>query len=134
VSADGIRDLESAGMTIGCHGMRHRPWRSIDDAVLRQELLAAKDALEAIVGQPVAQAACPFGSYDRRVLRTLRRCGFRTVYTSDRGTTSAHAWVQARNTVQGADRADLVEHILSSERRAFGAWQRGAKRAVKRWR
>jgi len=130
----GVRALASSGMTVGCHGLHHRPFRSIGDRALRDELLDAKRSLEAIVGGPVQVAACPFGSYDRRVLGTLRRCGFRTVYTSDRGTARSHAWIQARNTVHRGDRPDLLERIVSDERPPHRAWRRGAERAVKRWR
>src|SRR4051794_40406907 len=38
---------------------------------LRVELVDARRLLEDIVERPVCEAACPFGSYDRRVLRLL---------------------------------------------------------------
>ena len=134
VDAAGIRALDGAGMTVGCHGLRHRPWRSLDDHTLERDLVDARASLESIVGQPVAQAACPFGSYDRRVLRALRRSGFRTVYTSDTGTARPEAWIQARNTVHSGDAADLVERILHEQRPAHRAWRLRAKRVAKRWR
>src|SRR4051794_35750584 len=37
-----VTELAAAGMTIGCHGMRHRPWRGLDHATLREELVDAK--------------------------------------------------------------------------------------------
>ena len=77
----------AAGMTIGCHGMHHRPWRKLGEGELREETLVSRRRLEEIVGRPVTLAACPFGSYDRRVLRSLRRYGYDRVFTSDRGTT-----------------------------------------------
>ena len=55
-------------MGIGCHGMRHRPWRGLDEAALHEELVEAKAVLERIIERPVCDAACPFGTYDRRVL------------------------------------------------------------------
>jgi peptidoglycan/xylan/chitin deacetylase (PgdA/CDA1 family) len=134
LDAEGVRALSAAGMTIGCHGMRHRPWRALDDRALAEELMDAKGALEHLVQRPVAEAACPFGSYDRRVLRALRRCGYRTVYTSDRGTARADAWIQPRNTVSSKDSAGVVERIVSAERPAYRALPRRAKRVVKRWR
>lgn len=131
---DGVRTLAAAGMRIGSHGMRHRPWRQLDDGELREELVDSKRRLEAIVERPVTQAACPFGSYDRRVLRTLRRCAYEHVYTSDRGTSRAEDWIQTRNTVRRGDGADLVEHILSSERSWDYPLRRRAKLVAKRWR
>ena len=134
VDAEGVRALTSAGMSIGCHGMRHRSWRALGECTLREELVDAKGALEEIVGHPVAEAACPFGSYDRRVLRSLQRCGYRTVYTSDGGTARRNAWIQARNTVQDADATRLVQHILALEQSPYRAMRRRSKRMVKRWR
>ena len=75
----GVEELAAAGMTIGCHGMRHRAWRGLDDRALREELVDAKAMLEGVVDRPVTQAACPFGSYDRRVLRRLRESGYHHV-------------------------------------------------------
>jgi peptidoglycan/xylan/chitin deacetylase (PgdA/CDA1 family) len=134
LDADAVRALSAEGMTIGCHGMHHRQWRALDDRALREELMGAKDALEDVVQRPVAEAACPFGSYDRRVLRALKRCGYRTVFTSDRGTARAGAWIQARNTVSSKDGAGVVERIVSSERPPYRSLARRTGRVMKRWR
>lgn len=125
----GIRELAAAGMEIGCHGMHHRPWRGLDDAALHEELIDAKAILERVVQRPVTQAACPFGSYDRRVLRTLRGCGYRQVYTSDRGTARSSGFLQARNSVGPHDGPGLISRIASPE-----SPLRTVKRMVKRWR
>ncbi len=117
-------------MGIGCHGMRHRPWRGLGETELREEHVEAKAMLEQIVERPVTEAACPFGSYDRRVLRSLRGSGYRRVYTSDRGTTGPEDFLQARNTVGPDDRPELLAEIASLERTPA----RRAKLAVKRWR
>jgi peptidoglycan/xylan/chitin deacetylase (PgdA/CDA1 family) len=134
VDAAGIRALDSAGMAVGCHGLRHRPWRSLDSRTLERDLLDARATLESIVARPVVQAACPFGSYDRRVLRVLRRCGFRTVYTSDAGTARPRAWIQARNTVGARDTVPRLDELLSSRRSPSRTVRRQAQRVVKRWR
>jgi peptidoglycan/xylan/chitin deacetylase (PgdA/CDA1 family) len=129
----GVRTLADAGMTIGCHGMRHRPWRSLDERWLHEELVDARRALEGIIGRPVTHAACPFGSYDRSVLGSLRRCGYQRVYTSDRGPARPADWLQARNTVRRGDGADLLARICST-RRAHERLLRRATLAAKRWR
>jgi peptidoglycan/xylan/chitin deacetylase (PgdA/CDA1 family) len=130
----GVRELAAAGMDIGCHGMHHRPWRGLDEPALREELVQAKAILEEIVERPVTEAACPFGSYDRRVLRTLRSSGYRRVYTSDRGTTSPGDFLQARNSVGPDDQPDLLGRIASLDAPAHRSITRRAKLAVKRWR
>jgi peptidoglycan/xylan/chitin deacetylase (PgdA/CDA1 family) len=130
----GVRTLLDAGMTIGCHGMRHRPWRGLDNSALREELVVARQALEAIVEQPVTEAACPFGSYDRRVLAFLRRRGYERVYTSDRGPTRRDAWLQPRTSLESGDGAETVERTLSNGLSPFRVLSAQPKLVAKRWR
>src|SRR3954469_3754732 len=134
LDAAGVRQLAAAGMEIGCHGMCHRPWRGLEAGDLREELVDAKAILEDVVGQPVTTAACPFGSYDRRVLRTLRGSGYMHVFTSDKGTAHAGRFLQARNSIGPRDGAGLLERIAAIESRSHRALARRAKLAVKRWR
>jgi peptidoglycan/xylan/chitin deacetylase (PgdA/CDA1 family) len=129
----GLRALAASGMGIGCHGMRHRPWRGLDERGLWEELVDARRVLEEAVGRPVTEAACPFGSYDRRVLRFLRRHGYERAYTSDSGTVRPGGWVQARNTVHPGNAAGVVDRILIDGSIQNGL-RRRAKLAAKRWR
>ncbi len=92
-------ELHEAGMKIGSHGLRHRDWRGLSDGELRQELVGSRRALEELLGVEVDEAACPFGSYDRRVLHGLREAGYRRVYNSDGGSARVGAWLAPRNTV-----------------------------------
>jgi peptidoglycan/xylan/chitin deacetylase (PgdA/CDA1 family) len=126
--------LADAGMGIGCHGMYHRPWRHLTDSELHEEVVNARETLEAILGRPVAEAACPFGSYDRRVLKTLRRADYQRVYTSDCGTASGSAWLQARNTVTEQARTDLAAQLFKDPAPFHRAIGQRTKLAVKRWR
>lgn len=130
---DGVRALAAAGMAIGCHGMRHRPWRRLDERALWEELVDARRLLEQVVDRPVTEAACPFGSYDRRVLRFLRRHGYRRAYTSDRGTARPDDWIQARNTVHPGNAARVIDRVLA-EGSTHNVLRRHAKLAAKRWR
>ena len=130
---DGVRKLAAAGMKIGCHGMRHRPWRGLGEQALHEEVVEARTVLERVVGRPVTRAACPFGSYDRHVLRTLRGSGYHRVYTSDRGTAGSGDFLQARYTVGSHDDAALLERIAALDLSIPGALRRQAKLAVKRW-
>ncbi|MEA2155444.1 MAG: hypothetical protein QOE11_1584 [Solirubrobacteraceae bacterium] len=134
LSEDDVRALVAAGMGIGCHGMRHRPWRRLGDGALREELVDAKKLLEGVVGLPVAEAACPFGAYDRRVLAALRASGYQRVYTSDRGTARPDGWLQARNTLQNGEAIALVEHLLIGRTPVHNTLVRQPKLALKRWR
>jgi peptidoglycan/xylan/chitin deacetylase (PgdA/CDA1 family) len=125
---DGVRALAAAGMEIGSHGLRHRPWRRLDAPALAEEVVHARRRLEEVVGRPVVQAACPFGAYDRRTLRWLRRHAYEGVLTSDRGTTRTDAWLRPRNTVH---RDAGPAEIGRSGAPDLG---RRVKLTVKRWR
>jgi peptidoglycan/xylan/chitin deacetylase (PgdA/CDA1 family) len=134
VDEDGVCALADAGMGIGSHGMRHRPWRRLAERELHEELVGAKTLLENAVERPIAEAACPFGAYDRRVLRMLRRCEYRKVYTSDEGTAAPRDWLQTRNTVRRGDAGEVLERIARLDAPTYNALGRRAKQAAKRWR
>ncbi|HET9654076.1 MAG TPA: polysaccharide deacetylase family protein [Kineosporiaceae bacterium] len=103
LGARDVRALGEQGMSVGSHGMAHRPWPGLDDAALHEELVTAREVISAAAGQPVSEAACPLGRYDRRVLSQLRRLGYRTVHTSDRACAPEGAWMQPRFSVRRDD-------------------------------
>lgn len=98
-----VRELRRHGMGIGNHGMSHRPWRGMDPATRRQELVVARERLAEAGGAPVETAACPLGRYDRRLLADLRRLGYARVFTSDRRGAGRDSWLQPRYSVRAAD-------------------------------
>jgi peptidoglycan/xylan/chitin deacetylase (PgdA/CDA1 family) len=132
-----LGELHEAGMKIGSHGLGHCDWRGLSDAELQEELVGSRRALEELLSVEIDEAACPFGSYDRRVLHGLREAGYRKVYNSDGGSARVGAWLAPRNTVH---RELALERWLA--RAAGGAggalkWQSPAlagKRLVKRLR
>jgi peptidoglycan/xylan/chitin deacetylase (PgdA/CDA1 family) len=130
---DDLRELRSAGMSIGSHGMDHVRWRKLDPSGLHREIVLAKQILEDALAGPVATAACPFGAYDRRTLRALRAAGFTRVYTSDGGRASASDWLVARTTVTWRDSADSIDRLLNGSP-ITGRLARQAKGWIKRWR
>ena len=107
-----VRELVRAGMSVGSHGLDHRPWRTVSDQDLEAELGEAAQIIGATVGQPIREVACPFGSYDRRVLRAIRRHGFDRVYTVDGGAAARpDAWLQSRYTIRRRDTAAVIERL-----------------------
>jgi peptidoglycan/xylan/chitin deacetylase (PgdA/CDA1 family) len=99
LSADDVATLHAAGMRIGSHGLHHRNWRAISDDELELELRRSRTILAGIIDSEIAEAACPFGSYDRRVLKALRAAGYTRAYTSDGGTSSPSSWLASRTTI-----------------------------------
>lgn len=127
-----LRALADAGMSIGSHGLEHRAWRGLGAPALNEELDGAVAMLAAASGRPIHAAACPYGSYDRRVLTALRRRGFASVYTVDRRSSNPADWLQARYVIRDGDTPDDVRRF-GREGRARSVWQ-ATKGTVKRWR
>jgi peptidoglycan/xylan/chitin deacetylase (PgdA/CDA1 family) len=103
---DGVRELHRAGMAIGSHGWAHRDWRRLpwgNGVEVEEEMVRARRHLERLVGSEVTEVAVPFGSYDRHVLRALRRTGVSRVYTSDGGWARTGSWLQPRTSIHAAD-------------------------------
>ena len=134
VDREDIGRIHAAGMRVGSHGCHHRDWRTLTADELDAELVASRRALAEVVGDEVTEAACPFGSYDRRVLRALRRTGYRRVYTSDGGACQTGAWLMSRTTVhRDLPLQHWLELAAAGARHRPGPVLRG-KRLVKRLR
>lgn len=133
LSAEDVRSLRDAGMRVGTHGMHHVPWRRLDAGTAARELHEARGVLAEVVGLPVAEAACPFGEYDRRALALLRREGYAAVFTSDRRVASPNGWLQPRYTARRQDTAESLRREVLGASRADRVL-RGAVGVVKRWR
>ncbi|MEO8906538.1 MAG: polysaccharide deacetylase family protein [Microbacteriaceae bacterium] len=112
LNADDLRALRQHGMTIGTHGMRHRPWRGMDEQTQRLELVEAREILAEASDGPVDEAALPLGRYDRKVLGALRSQGYQAVYTSDRRPARRGAWIQPRYSVRAGDTIEAVRSTV----------------------
>jgi peptidoglycan/xylan/chitin deacetylase (PgdA/CDA1 family) len=134
LDAQGVRELSRRGMIVGTHGMHHRDWRTLRDEELEAEVADSIRVLRDATGRPVEIVACPFGSYDRRVLRVLRDAGMRTVYTSDHGWASADSWLQARNSIHTTDGLSLLVSGPNHGTAGLLGWLRRICRLYKRWR
>jgi peptidoglycan/xylan/chitin deacetylase (PgdA/CDA1 family) len=134
VDTGGVRQLATAGMQVGTHGMRHRSWRGMDERTRHEELTRARDLLAEAAGTAVETAACPFGAYDRGALAALRGAGYVQVFTSDRRRARAGAWLQPRYSIRRTDTIQYVrDQILATRPMAERA--RGAMAArIKAWR
>lgn len=134
LTRDDLNRLRAARMEIGSHGVNHQPWRQLPEEQLRVELEASRRDLEAACGGPIVQAACPFGSYDRRVLRALRRAGYERVYTSDGGVVGTQNRLLPRTTVTRRMSCDDVRRLVNEGPGAWAQLAMGAKRLWKRLR
>ena len=129
-----VRELAARGMTIGSHGMAHRPWTGLDQAAREAELVVARQQIEEAAGQPVTEAACPLGRYDRRLLADLRTLGYRRVYTSDRGQARPGSWLQPRFSVRQGDTPEGMRTTMLARPSLPAQAERAAKSLIKRLR
>jgi peptidoglycan/xylan/chitin deacetylase (PgdA/CDA1 family) len=118
-----VGEMQSQGMRIGSHGAAHRSWRNLSPDRLREEIVDSRRVLEGVCGAAVDIAACPFGSYDRRVLHRLRQAGYRSVYTSDGGASVEGAWLQPRLSVTRSMTLPAIQHLLHE---GIGIWEQHA--------
>lgn len=130
----GVRALADAGMTVGSHGMRHRSWRGLDERSGREELVSARAMIAEASGALVTSVACPFGSYDRRVLSALRQCGYLQVFTSDRRRARTGAWLQPRYSILRGDSVGRVREDILAPRPLRERIRCAAATRVKTWR
>jgi peptidoglycan/xylan/chitin deacetylase (PgdA/CDA1 family) len=117
LSVGGVRELTSAGMTVGSHGMRHRSWRNMDSQTRSEELIEARHVIADAAAAPVDSAACPFGAYDRGALAALSELGYKRIFTSDRRRAQPDAWLQPRYSVRSGDTIRKVRDNVIAEPR-----------------
>ncbi len=76
MSFDQLRQLRDAGMWIGSHTVSRPHLPGLPAYKLMFELRASREALEAVLEQPVTTLAYPGGAYDARVMRAAREAGY----------------------------------------------------------
>lgn len=89
MSWDQLREMQSAGMEIGSHGVHHRMLAKLSDEDLEYELRASKAALDAHLDKPIEVLSYPVGgsdAYDRRVMDAAARAGYRAACSYVGGT------------------------------------------------
>ena len=99
LSSSDLREMVAAGMSVGSHGLYHVAWPHLSSSDLDQELLQSRRILQDAAGCEVSTASCPFGKYNRTVLKRLRELRYSRIYTSDGGKVPANSWIYPRAAV-----------------------------------
>ena len=73
----GLRELASAGMEIGSHGLRHRALPGLPADEVRRETVESRARLEDLLGAPVTTFCYPYGAFDDRSVEAVREAGYR---------------------------------------------------------
>jgi peptidoglycan/xylan/chitin deacetylase (PgdA/CDA1 family) len=115
VDAADIARLRDAGMMVGSHGAAHVRWITLEDAELAEQVDRSVRVLSAILNRPARSVAPPFGAYNRRILRLLRRLGVTEVHTTDDGPVRSGAWVKPRFSITMDTPLEAVEARLAGQ-------------------
>ncbi len=78
-----IKELSSAGMTIGSHGLSHDYFTTMNESAIAMELKDSRRYLEDLIGKRVNDFAPPGGWIDERILSLAVDAGYENVYVSD---------------------------------------------------
>jgi peptidoglycan/xylan/chitin deacetylase (PgdA/CDA1 family) len=127
-----VRRLHESGMRVGSHGWAHRDWRRVGLGLQAQEFRDSRRVLGELTGRAVSRVSIPFGSYDRHVLRHLRRTGITCAYTSDGGRARPDSWLQPRNSLHTDIGPEWVRGVLDGRASPSLRARRVVARAFKR--
>ena len=78
-----IKELRSAGMTIGSHGMSHRILTVLKEKELNYELGESKTILEKELGSEIKELSIPRGFCNKNVIAKAKKVGYQKIYTSN---------------------------------------------------
>ncbi|CAN5562841.1 hypothetical protein BH20ACT18_BH20ACT18_11710 [soil metagenome] len=82
MEADHVRRLAAAGQEIGFYTLQHPFLPALDDSEVERALIEGCEALEAIVGAPLAVFAYPSGGSAPRLVEASRRLGYSAAFTT----------------------------------------------------
>jgi peptidoglycan/xylan/chitin deacetylase (PgdA/CDA1 family) len=116
-----LREIQTAGMTIGSHTVSHARLAEIGPEDKRRELIDSKAALEDWLGTQVRHLCYPFGHFDLDTVHAARAAGYVSATTCLRGAATAadHPLVLPRKAISFGD------NLLGF------AWKLGVKDAPK---
>lgn len=80
-----LQTLSNKGITIGSHGLSHRPLTGLSYDQIVYELTASKQTLEQMISKTVDLLAVPGNWIDKSVIEVAQQVGYRAVFTSHPG-------------------------------------------------
>jgi len=80
-----IREIADHGIAIGSHTRTHPRLTQCSTDQLRSEIADSKKIIEDKLGREIRHFCYPFGDYDRRAIDAVRRAGYATACTTEKG-------------------------------------------------
>jgi peptidoglycan/xylan/chitin deacetylase (PgdA/CDA1 family) len=84
LTADQLRELDWAGMTVGSHTVSHKRLTTLNPESAKQELGDSKRRLEEILGHPVGLLAYPYGACNDQITTLACDAGYEAAFATDR--------------------------------------------------
>ncbi len=85
LNAEGLKELNSHRVEIGCHSRTHRPLRNLSNEELKAEVMDSIHDLEANGLHGVRLFAYPYGEHDQRVRNAIQIAGIEAAMTVKSG-------------------------------------------------
>jgi len=130
MTAAQLREVRTAGISIGSHTVNHPKLAQVEQPVQRKELVESKRALEDVLGDEVRHLCYPSGSFDRNTVRAARDSGYISATTCLRGaaTPEDHPLVLPRKAISFGD--NLLGYfwklaVKHAPKPALADWRRG---------
>lgn len=79
ITREQLEEIYRSGMEIGNHGWYHLYLDRISAAELNREIVLSKQRLEEQLGHEISTFAYPFGSYNDKIVKTVKGAEYRTV-------------------------------------------------------
>jgi peptidoglycan/xylan/chitin deacetylase (PgdA/CDA1 family) len=85
MTAEDIRNMASSGHGVQSHSVSHPFLARHTDKKISEELKLSKDGISAVSGIDVEFFSIPTGSYDKRVVDTAKKAGYKAILSSVEG-------------------------------------------------
>lgn len=133
-SWDEIREMDAAGVRIGCHTLTHQILAMVPVETARREIREAKRAIEDVLHKPCDMFAYPNGNHSRAVRQLLAEEGFGAAFTTEPGarTDESDPLAIPRINIYEAKIVDLAGHFSPAMFRYTVFWK--AWRAMRKQR
>lgn len=105
MSAERLREIQCAGITVGSHTANHVKLAELPPETQLAELRDSKFALEGVLGREVRHLCYPFGSFDAHSVTAATAAGYASATTCLRGAAAAvdHPLVLPRKAISFGD-------------------------------
>ncbi len=105
-----VKEMDSAGMTIGGHTKSHPYLKQVTDtALLEDEIIGGKRVLEDHLGNSITLFAYPFGYYNDTIIGIVKKAGYKTARSTYKGT---YHTLQDLYKLKGIEASDDLDKLI----------------------